>query len=318
MLGAIAAALRFTRHSPVVKAVIARNALFALFGIAVVSVLPLRVKELGLAATDFGMLMGSYGAGGIFSAFVILPYLRRRINVDTMLLLTAIISTAAIVGIALLRELAPMMVVLFIAGSSWLITVSSFSVAGQQAYPKWVRARSSAVQLIAFQAALGIGGAIWGAVTSQSGTTRALLFAAAGLAVTGILSRFLPIGATQGLDLTPSAHWAPHTLSTEPNADDGPVLVALTYQVAPENEPAFRQAMQLLRLIRLRDGAIRWSLSKSLEVEHTFRESFVVGSWGEHLRQHTRATAADKQIENAALQHAAGPPVIQHFLIVES
>src|SRR5688572_9985798 len=184
MIGAMAAALRFTRHSQIVKAVLARNALFALFGISVMAILPLRVKELQLAATDFGILMGCYGVGGIFSAFVLMPFLRRKLKVDSMLLLTACISTAAIASLAMLGDRTSMMIVLFIAGSSWLMTISSFSVAGQKAYPKWVRARSSAVQLIAFQAALGIGGAIWGAVTAHSNTPTALIVAAGGLLLT--------------------------------------------------------------------------------------------------------------------------------------
>jgi hypothetical protein len=46
----------------------------------------------------------------------------------------------------------------------------------------------------------------------------------------------------------------------------------------------------------------------------------VVGSWGEHLRQHSRATAADKQLEEAALGFHIGPqpPKAEHFLMVDS
>jgi MFS family permease len=320
MLGAMAAALRFTKYSPIVKAVLARNALFAVFAICAMAVLPLRVKELQLAATDFGILVGCYGGGGIFSAFALLPYVRRKMRVDSMLLMTACISAASIVGLALVRDRTPMMLLLFVAGSSWLMTISNFSVAGQNAYPKWVRARSSAVQLIAFQAALGIGGAIWGAVTAGSDTSTALLVAAGGLVVTAVIGRFLPIGATQEVDLSPSQHWAPHALASEPGPDDGPVLVTLSYEVAPENESPFRTAMQNLRTIRLRDGAVRWSLSKSLDRNNQFREAFVVGSWGEHLRQHSRATAADKLPEETALGFHIGPqpPKVEHYLMVES
>src|SRR5437667_6080033 len=112
----------------------------------------------------------------------------------------------------------------------------------------------------------------------------------------------------------PSQHWAPHTLSSEPGPDDGPVLVTLTYEIPPENEAAFRIAMQRLRSIRLRDGAVRWSLSKTLDKDRHFREAFVVGSWGEHLRQHERGTATDKQIEAAAATFHVGrqPPKVEH------
>lgn len=319
MLGAMAAAIRFTRYSPAVQSVLVRNALFALFGICVIAILPLRVQELRLAATDFGILMGCYGVGGIFSAFILLPLLRRKLKIDSILFFTAFLSAGALLALALLRDRSLMMIALFIAGSSWLMTISNLSVAGQNAYPGWVRARSSAVQLIAFQAALGIGGALWGAVTSTSNTSVALLIAAAGLILSAFAGRFLPLAATENLDLSPSEHWAPHSLASEPNPDDGPILIYLLYEILPENETPFRAAMQQLRSIRLRDGAVRWSLSKNLAQPGQFCEAFVVGSWGEHLRQHARATASDKQIEDTALAFHLGPqrPKAEHYLMIE-
>ena len=42
------------------------------------------------------------------------------------------------------------------------------------------------------------------------------------------------------------------------------MLVELAYQIDPADEPAFYQAMQAMRGVRLRDGAFRWSLYQDL------------------------------------------------------
>jgi hypothetical protein len=76
--------------------------------------------------------------------------------------------------------------------------------------------------------------------------------------------------------------------------------------------------MRPLREVRLRDGAFRCSLFQDLEDPALFRETFLVGSWAEHLRQHQRATLDDQRIEAAVQAFHVGPePVrIRHLLMV--
>jgi hypothetical protein len=47
-----------------------------------------------------------------------------------------------------------------------------------------------------------------------------------------------------------------------------------------------------------------------------FVESFIVESWAEHLRQHARATEADREKEERALAFhlSAGRPVTTHLI----
>jgi MFS family permease len=317
MLGAMVTALRFTRHSPVIQAVLVRSAGFAFFGIAPVALLPLIVRSRELAAADFGALMGAYGVGGIVAAFGLLPVLRRHFSSDTILLGATLLFAALAVALTVVDQRILMGAALFFAGAAWLIAVSTLAVASQSAFPDWVRARSSAIYLIAFQAALAIGALTWGVATALFDAATALRLAAGGLAATTLLGRSFPINAALGLDLTPSAHWGDHALAVEPADAAGPVLITLDYEVKPENAAAFRAAIARLRIVRLRDGAFRWALSQSLETPDHFRESFHVGSWGEHLRQHARATADDRKIEEAVLAFHSGPqpPRAVHYLL---
>ena len=74
-----------------------------------------------------------------------------------------------------------------------------------------------------------------------------------------------------------------------------------------------------LRLIRLRDGGMRWSLLEDLNGPGHYREIFLVESWSEHLRQVERATMDDQEAERRvwAFHIAAEPPVLRHFLVTK-
>ncbi len=207
--------------------------------------------------------------------------------------------------------------VLAIAGAAWMSGVNTFSVASQSAFPNWVRARSSAIYLVVMQGSFAIGAFVWGQMTSHFGAPIALAVAAAGLVFSAVLSRHLPISHVEQLDLSPSGHWASHTLANEPAATDGPVLVTIEYHIDPADAPAFRAAMFHLRETRLRDGAFRCSVFVDLDDPTLYRETFLVGSWAEHLRQHERATKDDDRIERAVLafHRGAEPPLVRHLLM---
>lgn len=71
----------------------------------------------------------------------------------------------------------------------------------------------------------------------------------------------------------------------EPSADDGPVLVAVHYRVAQENQIDFVNAMSKVRRSRLRTGGYSWRLYNSVARTDTFLERFTVAAWSEFERQ---------------------------------
>jgi hypothetical protein len=68
--------------------------------------------------------------------------------------------------------------------------------------------------------------------------------------------------------------------------------------------------------IRRRDGASRWGICSDLELPGRYVETFVVGSWDEHLRQHERMTRADSGIEKNLRGLARSEPVVRHLLFL--
>jgi hypothetical protein len=102
----------------------------------------------------------------------------------------------------------------------------------------------------------------------------------------------------------------------EPQAEQGPVLVTVEYRIDPQRTGEFALAMLELGRVRRRDGAVDWGLFEDVAAQGRYLETFVVESWAEHLRQHERATVADRQIwERARSFHLPeGPPTVSHLV----
>jgi quinol monooxygenase YgiN len=125
----------------------------------------------------------------------------------------------------------------------------------------------------------------------------------------------LPLHDTRHMDTSEVAYWPDPDLVVEPVPEAGPVVVSTTYTVRPEHQPAFVQAMRAVRRSRHRTGAIRWGLFREGESPDTFVEIYVVGSWQEHLRQHsTRLAGYDQAAEARALAYSESPPTVVHLV----
>jgi hypothetical protein len=209
-------------------------------------------------------------------------------------------------------------IAMILAGGSWMAALNTFSVAAQSAFPNWVRARSSAIYLVSVQGAFGIGALAWGRLTDHLHYPAALCAAASWLALSTLLWRWRPISHLERLDLTPSKHWRGHTLAAEPAPSDGPVLITIEYRIDPLRAREFAAAMKDLRGIRLRDGAFRCTVFVDLDDPAVYRETFLVGSWAEHLRQHQRLTMDDRRVEEGVFAFHLGsqPPRVRHYLMV--
>jgi hypothetical protein len=93
-------------------------------------------------------------------------------------------------------------------------------------------------------------------------------------------------------------------------------LVTIEYRIDPAKLSGFVAAMQPMRRIRRRDGAISWGLYEDAAAHGLVVENFVVESWLEHLRQHERVTHADREDQDAARAFHIGsePPRVRHLI----
>jgi len=163
-----------------------------------------------------------------------------------------------------------------------------------------VRARGLALFWVVFMGGMAAGSAIWGQVASWIGIPYALTISAAG-ALLGIAATWrYRIGKHDAEDRSPSLHWPTPMLVEEVESDRGPVMVTVEYRIDPARTHEFTTLMQKMRMIRRRDGAFMWELFSDIEQPERMVECFMVESWIEHMRQHERATVADRQVTEMA------------------
>ena len=306
---------RYVRHSPVVRRILLRAALFLFPGSALWALLPLVAsRRLGLGSGGYGVLLAAVGVGAVAGA-LLLPRLRARWSLNRLLLIAGTGFALVLAVLALSRSEAVVVAALLPAGVAWVMVLSSVNAAMQLFLPGWVRARGLAVYQMVFAGAQAAGAVIWGALSDTFGLLPAHL-AAGALMLAGVLTlRWWPMHDTTALNREPAVFWPEPHLEMDPESHDGPVLVTASYPVRPERAEAFVEAMEAVRRTRLRTGAVRWGLFRDGENPDRFVEAYLVPSWDEHLRQHTgRLTGADRAVEERAHALAEGPPQVAHLL----
>jgi len=284
---------RFVQNSPVLLALIIRSIAFVFLASATWALLPLVAHHrLGLGSTGYGLLLGCVGLGALLAANFG-PALRQRLSPRGIYGLACSAIAGASLLLAVTHSVALAAVALVVAGAAWITGLGLLNTAYQSQLPTWVKARAFAFYLVAFQGASGIGALCLGAIAQGSSVSAGLLTAAGGLvAVTVLTWRLaLPLGnATDALIAEPLP------LPSVSEAGAGPVIVTVEYRIAAGNEEGVLALMGELRRMRRRTGAVHWHLQRDVDKPGTFTETFVVGSWPEHERQHARIQGSDLSV----------------------
>jgi MFS family permease len=284
------AGVRFVRNSPALLAIMARAAAFGFFATGLWALLPLVARRsLGLGSGGYGLLLGCVGIGAVGGA-TFSPSLRRALSPRALLTTCALVIAAAALVIAVSRSALVDGVVLTIAGMGWIVALGLVNAAFQSALPGWVKARGMAFYTVAFQGATGIGALALGFVAQATSLRIGLEVLAGGLLAGTALTFRLGLPAPGDIDVAPAESMPP---VQAPDATLGAVLVTVMYDLAPGMEDAFLARAERLRHARQRTGGIDWRLFRDTAVAGRFLETFLVGSWEEHERQHARQTRQD-------------------------
>ena len=318
-LGAFKVGLRYTLHNRPFQIILVRACSYVWFAGVIFSLLPaLAIHQLGLSSEAFGALMGCVGAGAVAAAFA-MPALRARLDANQLLGLATAMAAGAQLLIAFVPHTPTVALCLVITGVSWILILSTVNTAIQVSVPSWVKARAFGAYHMVWGGAMALGAAFWGELAVRVGIRAAMGLSAAGmLAALAVLGRLRITAFDEDLDLSPH-HDGPHPATSIPQ-EAGPVLVQMEYAVAPEDRESFLAAMDDVRRLRLRDGAIRWALFHDPDQGGPlrFQETWFSSTMGEHLRQHHRATAQDRAVLARAYAYAeGGRPATRHLVVVE-
>jgi len=319
IIGAMRAGMRYLRHSPELKTVMIRCGAFIVCASALWAMLPQQARRgLGLSSFAYGVLLGCLGLGAITGAWL-LPKIRERLAINESVGAGTVMFALVTIALAYVHSFAVLAPALVIGGIAWISVLSALNISAQTATPSWVRARVMAIYLLVFTGGLAAGSALWGFIATQAGISNTLALSAVGLVIGLPLTWRYRLTGKQTLSLAPSLHWPEPVVVIDTNANEGPAITSIEYEIDPKTGEEFLQAMKEMKRIRQRDGAIRWNLLRVSADPERYLEIFVTESWGEHLRQHERITAEDRKAEQRAQAFHVGarPPKITHFIAEE-
>jgi MFS family permease len=293
---AVRASGRFVGNSPVLLALIARAIAFIFLAGAIWALLPIVARQrLGLGSGGYGLLLGCVGIGALAAA-TFGPALQRNLAPRVTYVLACLLVAGASALLAVTHSVALAVLALIVAGAAWITGLGLLSTAYQGQLPAWVKARAFSYYLVAFQGASGIGALCLGAIAQASSVSTAFLVVGGGLAVSAIATWRLPLPDTAPADEGMAEPLPLPQLPGDVDVRDGPVSVTVDYALAPGSSDAFLDVAAELRRMRRRTGAIRWHLHRDVMDTDLFIETFLVGSWEEHERQHARLARGDREV----------------------
>jgi predicted MFS family arabinose efflux permease len=315
VLAAMRAGSRYIRHSPRIRRIMLRAALFAPGAAGMWALLPVVARQrLGLGSSGYGLLLGAVGIGAVGGA-ALLPRARRKLSSGRMLAESGAVFAAVLAVLATTHSAVVAAVALVCAGVVWIGALSTLNAAMQLTLPSWVRARGLAFYLTVFQGGQAFGSLGWGLIAAWAGLVPAMAGAAGFMLFGAVSVLWWPPRERIAPDPSLADAWPQPAVLAEPAPSDGPVLVVAEYTVDPAEAAVFRQAMDHVERSRRRTGATTWGLYQDAAEPARFVETFTVASWAEHLAQHhDRYTGLDHEFETRARRLVAEPPRITHAL----
>jgi MFS family permease len=183
----VVAGLQYVWQAETQRVVLVRSMLWMLCASALWGLLPVVARrELALDAAGYGVLVTCVGAGAVGGAFA-LPFLRRRVPTNQLLMLAIVIFTVMFLVLAWVRLVPVVWVTLAIGGAAWTTSNQNFQIAVQMSASRRMTARAIAAYLLTFQGGQAIGSAVWGALSDWLGDPIALTIAAIGTSL-GLLA----------------------------------------------------------------------------------------------------------------------------------
>ena len=320
IIGAIRAQIRYVRYSRAAHVLIVRAGLFTLCSSALLSLLPLLARHvIGLDSTGFGLLLGSFGTGAIIGGIAILPKLRRRVSVESLITGSIGLLAVVIFTMGYVRDFGILCIVMGAGGVSYITIFSQLYTIGMKSAPKWIGARVLAVYLLILNGGLAVGSVIWGIVANTIGIPITLSIASLALAATIIIRKRYSTTLVDDLDFTPagSDHWSlPPQLSVDRPNSEGQALITIDYRIDPKLSDEFEQSIRELGRTLKSDGMAYWELFQDpVDIGH-YLEIRIADTWTDHMRQHERVTKNVQVMEDRIRELLKdGPqPIIFHYI----
>lgn len=293
IITAMSAGIRYVAMSPNIRVVLLRSCVFGSAAAAVPALMPIVARDLITGGPlIYGILLGAFGIGAVCGAMTS-GRIRSRLSTENIVRLGSFALVLGGIGAGLSTSMWLTVPALMIAGSGWVLALSTFNVTIQLSSPRWVVGRALSLYQMATFGGMAAGAWGFGTIAGSHGVTIALLSAAALQAGGGMLGLIAPLPKSGDDDLAPLNRFKEPQTAVPVHARSGPIVVTIEHRIAPENIPEFVKVMNERRRICLRDGARRWTLLRDLAEADLWIERYHVATWLEYVRDNHRRTQAD-------------------------
>jgi predicted MFS family arabinose efflux permease len=190
----MATGIRYVFSDRSLRHCLAIAALYVFPASVIWSLLPLIVKELlQQEAVGFGFMVGLFGAGAVSGA-LILPWLRRTLGSNNMIVSMMTLSSTVLAAIGFWPTMEVMIGSMLSLGLAWMSVLTTLQATAQINLPNTHRARGMSTYLMTFSLTMAIGSLVWGMVAQRFGLCWALISAALVMLGGATASLRFPIG----------------------------------------------------------------------------------------------------------------------------
>jgi MFS family permease len=313
---AISSGIRYVRHSPPIRTVLARTVTVGFSGGVVLALMPLVTRHiLHGDARIYGLMLGMFGVGSVLGALGFSAG-RTRPTPESVVRTNTLVLAAAVIVIGFSRWLPLTGFALIVAGTSWLSLANTFNVSVQMSAPRWVAGRALAMYQAAISGGVAIGSWIWGLLAGLSDVGFAMLCAGIVLALLPLLARWLPMPLIKPEAREMSASPDEPQVALALTVRSGPIIVMVEYRVEPKEARDFYAAIQELQRARRRNGARAWLSVRGIDDPWLWTEQFQCATWLEFLRQRDRPTVVEQELQRrvASFHQGSEPTRVRRLL----
>jgi hypothetical protein len=221
-----------------------------------------------------------------------------------------ILGAGAII-VSFSRSMPLSVVALLLNGAAWMVSVASYNIEIQLAAPRWVAGRTLAVFQAAIAGGIAIGGIVWGHVAQAHGVAAALLASGAAMLASPLLALWLKMPRTESAVEDAREALADPEMVLALTARSGPIVIEIEYYVDPGKARLFYQASLDVQRARQRNGAYGWSISRDIADPELWTERFHCPTWHDYLRQRSRATQAERDLQQRMRDFHTGPQPVR-------
>lgn len=313
---AMISGVRYVMHSPPIRAVLLRTLLLGLVGGAMSALMPLVARDLvGGGAFTFGILLGTFGMGAVLGALN-MAAIRARFDNEAIIPACMVAMGVSAVGVSVSSHLFLSAGALIAFGAAWTVSVACYNIEIQLAVPRWVAGRTLAIFQAAIAGGVAVCGILWGHVAEYWSVQIALIASGVAMFVLALVWLWQRMPRSSGAVENSEELSEPET-ALALTARSGPIIIEIEYRVDPSNARLFYDLILEVQRTRQRNGAYGWSIARDIAAPDLWVERFECPTWNDYLRQRSRSTQAERELQLRLIEYHAGDAPVRVRRLLE-